>query len=56
MQVFKGFFKVLKAHKTGVLIYIGIIVLMAVLLGTTGASDDNTFAQEKYDILVVDRS
>ncbi len=54
MQVFKGFFKVLKAHKTGVLIYIGIIVLMAVLLGTTGASDDNTFAQEKYDILVVD--
>ena len=54
MQVFKGFFKVLKAHKSGIIIYTGIIIIMAVMLGTTGASDDNTFSQEKYDILVVD--
>ena len=54
MQVFKGFFKVLKAHKTGVIIYAVIIIVMAVMIRATGAGSDDTFTQEKYDILIND--
>ena len=54
MQVFKSFFKIIKVHKVGVIIYTAIILVMLVVMSKTGTGNENLFEQEGFDIMIAD--
>ncbi len=54
MQVFKAFFKILKVHKTAVIIYAAIVVAMMLVMNATGAGEQDIFQQEGYTLLIQD--
>ncbi len=54
MQVFKAFFKILKAHKVGVIIYGSIILVMMLVMNATGAGTEDVFKEEGFSLLILD--
>ena len=57
MQVYKTFFKIARSYKTGILMYLGIVVVMLVLIvvSSRNTGDRVAYEQASYDILLVDQ-
>ena len=54
MQVFKSFFKILKAQKAGIIIYTAIILVMLLVMGKAGTGNEDVFEQTGYTIIIDD--
>ena len=55
MQIYKTFFKVMSKYKISLSLYTAIIIFMLIAMTGMNGSSDETVADNKYTILIVDQ-